>query len=190
MKSLKLIAVLGMAAVVSGCTTSSQVKEMIDTSYREQTDRIDSHEGSIDVLKTSAMTSLEKGKENAALLLQLQALLADQSKQVKMNKGLSEASSVMSAANTVKAAELDQLLKANTVSDEETEERLIEIDKLYERVLISHYQLIADSARRAIEDLQSSGWTGSSNAPVQIDQPIEILAPTATPPGTNSVLTK
>ncbi|MDF7823311.1 hypothetical protein P4B35_04750 [Pontiellaceae bacterium B12227] len=181
MKLFKRISVLGMAVVISGCATSSQVQEMIDASYREQTDRMDSHGTSIDVLKTSAMTNLEKGQEHAELLDKLEARLAELSAQVKMNKGFAEASKVMSAANTVKVAELDEMLKENSAADEETKARLMEIDRLYEGVMISHYQMIAESANKAIEDLKSSGWIGSSNAPVQIDEPIEIVAPTAVP---------
>ena len=177
MKLLKLIAVLGMVATVSGCATSSQVQEMIDSSYREQTDRVDSHEESIDVLKTSAMTSLEKSQKNSSRLVQIAAQFEDIQAQVKTNKGFAEASNVMSAANTVKLAEVEELLKTNTEADAETRDRLVEIDRLYEAVMISHYQMIADSANKAIDDLKSSGWIGSSNAPVQIDEPIEIVAP-------------
>lgn len=186
MKSLKLIAVVGMVASVSGCATSSKVQEMIDASYREQTGRADSHEKSIDVLRTSAMTSLEKSKENSEKLIQIQAQLEVLKAQVKLNKENAEASKVMSAGNTVKTAELEDLLKANTEIDETTRERLKEIDRLYERVMISHYQMIAESANNAIENLKVDGWIGSTNAPVKIDEPIEIVAPT-TAPATDSV---
>jgi hypothetical protein len=185
MKLLTTLTLSTLALTLAGCTTSSKVQEMIDATYRENTDRTDSHEASIDVLRKSAMTGLEKSKENAELLVQLQAEQTQLTQMVKINKGYAEASKVMSAANTVKAAELDELLKANTESDEETKERLIEIDKLYEGVMIAHYQMIVDSAEKALESLKSDGWIGSSNAPVQIDEPIEIVAP-STAPKTNA----
>lgn len=181
MKLAAAIALSGLAVTLAGCTTSSKVQEMIDASYREQTDQVDAHGASIDVLKKSAMASLEKSKENAALLQQIQAELVTMNTQLKINKGFAEASKVMSAANTVKAAELDELLKANTESDQLTKERLMEIDKLYEGTMMTHYQLIADSAQQAIDSLKSDGWIGSSNAPVEINEPIEIVAPITTP---------
>lgn len=181
MKLLSAITLLGLAMIMAGCTTSSQVQEMIDASYREQTDEVDAHAASIDVLKKSAMASLEKSKENATLLQQIQAELLAINARIKTNKGFAEASKVMSAANTVKVAELDELLKTNTESDRLTKERLVEIDKLYEGTMIEHYQMIAESAEKAIENLKSDGWIGSSNAPVEINEPIEIVAPTTAP---------
>lgn len=181
MKLLSAITLSGLALIMAGCTTSSQVQEMIDASYREQTDAIGAHGASIDVLKKSAMASLEKSKENAALLKKIQAELVQINEQIKINKGFAEASKVMSAANTVKVAELNELLKINTESDQLTKERLVEIDKLYEGTMLDHYQVIAESAEKAIENLKSDGWIGSSNAPVEINEPIEIVAPTTAP---------
>lgn len=185
MKRLISITLSGLALTLAGCTTSSQVQEMIDASYREQSDEVDAHGASIDVLKKSAMTSLEKSKENAALLQEIQAELVQMNKQMRLNKGYAEASKVMSAANTVKAAELDELLQANIEADQLTKERMMEIDKLYEATMIAHYQMILESAQKAIDDLESAGWIGSTNAPVEINEPIEIIAP-ATAPVTNA----
>ncbi|MEI6891011.1 MAG: hypothetical protein V5783_02465 [Pontiella sp.] len=186
MKSLKYLAVFGALALLSGCATSSKVQEMIDMSYHAQTDRLDAHDASIDELKTSSVTSLKEGDEHAELLVQLQAHLDVLSKQVKTNKGTSEASKVMSAGNTVKAAELEELLTANTALDAETKTRMVEIDTLYEDVMISHFQMISDSAKQAIDDLKAEGWIGSSNAPVRIDEPFAIVAPPVAP-ATNAV---
>lgn len=187
MKLLMSITLSGLAFTLAGCTTSSKVQEMIDASYREQTDQVNSHGASIDVLKKSAMAGLEKGKENAALLQLIEAELVTMNAQIKTNKGYAEASKVMSAANTVKAAELDELLKENTEADQLTRERMVEIDKLYEATMMEHYQIIADSAQKAIENLKSDGWLGSSNAPVKINDPIEIVAPTTAPTANTSV---
>ncbi|HSR88314.1 MAG TPA: hypothetical protein VLL07_05130 [Pontiella sp.] len=43
MKSWNLIMILSLAAVLSGCTTSSQVQEMIDASHQDYLDRMDAH---------------------------------------------------------------------------------------------------------------------------------------------------
>jgi hypothetical protein len=57
-----------------------------------------------------------------------------------------------------------------------------EIDRLYEEVLIRQYQAIAESANAAIESLREDGFSSSTNAPVRLDDPIEIVAPdTAVP---------
>ena len=55
-------------------------------------------------------------------------------------------------------------------------------DKLYEGVMIAHYQMIADSANEAITQLKAAGWHASTNAPVDLDEPIEIVAPDTTAP--------
>ena len=181
MKLTTVLAMSGMALLFAGCASTSSVQEMIDASHKDYTDRLDSHEASIDVLRQSAMASLEKSKENAALLVEIQAELVEINEQIKVNKGFAEASKVMSAANTVKVAELDERLDENTASDAEAKERLMEIDKLYEGVMIAHYQKIIASATEAMELLKNDGWTGSTNAPVNIDESIEIMAPAAVP---------
>jgi hypothetical protein len=176
------LTILGVTLALTGCTTSSKVQEMIDASYREQTDRSDAHEASIEVLKKSAMTSLEMSKQNSETLTRIQAQLLEIISQLKINKSFAEASKVMSAANTVKVAEVDQLLKENTAADAQTKSRLKEIDILYENVMIAQFQALSDSANAAIESLKADGWVGSSNAPVKIDKPIEIVAPATTAP--------
>lgn len=181
MKTVSLFAALGTALLMTGCMSNSKVQQMIDASNQEDTNRLDAHEASIDVLRQSAMASLEQTKVNAALLAEIQTELVKMNKQIKTNKGFAEASKVMSAANTVKVAELDELLIANTEADAETKERLMEIDKLYEGVMIAHYEKIIESATTAMELLKNDGWMGSTNAPVNIDEPIEIVAPTAVP---------
>lgn len=62
MKSLNPIIILSLAAVISGCATSSQVQEMIDASHQDYLNRMDAHENSIDVLKKSAMAGLERAR--------------------------------------------------------------------------------------------------------------------------------
>lgn len=181
MKFVSLFAAAGIALFLNGCMSAAKVQEQIDASNVDYTDRLDAHDSSIDVLRQSALTSLEKSKENAALLEQIQAELVEMNKQIKTNKGFAEASKVMSAANTVKVAELDEELSVNSEADAETKERMMEIDKLYESVMIAHYQKIVDSATEAVELLKNDGWMGGTNAPVNIDEPIEIVAPAAIP---------
>ena len=181
MKTIQYITLCALAAVLSGCVTTSKVEEMIAASQQDQSSKVDSHEASIDVLKQSAVAGLEKSKENAVTIETLKAQLADLRNQIKVNKGYAEASKVMSAANTVKVAELDQTLRANTEADEETKRLLTEIDKLYEAVMMAHYQMIADSATAAVESLKADGWASGTNAPVAIDAPIEIVAPATEP---------
>lgn len=181
MKVIKPVLFISVVAALSGCMSASKVQNMIDASYQDQTSRIDAHEGSIDVLKQSAVAGLEKSKENAVLIEQMQTDLTSLEEQVRVNKGFAEASKVMSAANTVKVAELDEMLEANIASDTETKQLLMQFDKLYEGVMIAHYQMIADSATAAVESLKADGWVGSTNAPVNLEEPIEITAPEAAP---------
>jgi hypothetical protein len=187
MKAAYSIALAGLAMVVAGCATSSQVQEMIDASHRDYLTQAESHDASIEVLKKSAMTGLEKSQENSETLVALQARMDEAITQQKTIQGYAEASKVMSAANTVKVAELEEELRTNAESDAESQERLTTIDKLYESVMIAHYQMIADSANAAIESLKADGMAANTNAPVNLDEPIEIVAPdTTSPPATNA----
>ncbi len=181
MKTIYSSIVLVSALIVSGCATSSQVQEMIDASHKDYTNRADAHEASIDVLKKSSMTSLEKSKENGAEVIELKTALDEATAQLKIIKGYAEASKVMSAANTVAVADLEETLSANKEAVDGATKRLSEIDKLYESILLTHYQTVADSAAAAIESLKNEGWSASTNAPVNIDEPIEIVAPDTTP---------
>lgn len=181
MKTIQLIAPCALALLLSGCATNSSVRKMIDASIQEESARADAQAASIDVLKQSAVVGLEAGKENTATIAELQAELAELRERTTLTKGLAEASNLMSAANTVKLAELDETLETNSAADAETKQLLMEIDKLYEGVMISHYQMIADSATAAVEALKADGWAGGTNAPINLDEPIEISAPETSP---------
>jgi len=177
MKHFKLIYVPLTLLLITGCTTSSKVQEMIDANHRDYQRRADAHEASIDVLKQSAVAGLEKARKNSEMLIEVNAQLESITAQLRVIQGYAEASKVMSAANTVKVADLDNELKTFMETDAELKQRMKKIDELYERVMISHYQQIVDSAGAAIEALREGGWQGSTNAPVKIDKPIEIVAP-------------
>ena len=177
--------VLAITLGLTGCVSSSKVQEMIDTSNQDSRNRTDAHEASIDVLKQSAMAGLEKSKANAITLDQLQKELDTATTQLKIIQGYAEASKVLSAANTVKVADLEVLMTENQDRVDATTERLEEIDKLYEEILVGHYQAIVDSATAAIESLKEEGWSANTNAPVNLAEPIEIVAPNTAPATTN-----
>ena len=177
MKSLNPVIILSLAAMLSGCATSSNVQEMIDASDRDYLDRMDAHENSIDVLKKSAMAGLEKSKENAEKLQTQQTQLDDVLKQMTIVQRNADASKLMSAANTVKVDEIDEFMTDYQEKTDKIIARKGDIDKLYEEVLIQHYQLLMDSAQAAIEALRADGFSATTNAPVELDLPIEIVAP-------------
>lgn len=177
MKSFQFIYVPVAFMLVAGCTTSSKVQEMIDANHRDYQSRADAHEASIGVLKQSAVAGLEKARKNSEMLVEVNSQLESITAQLRVIQGYAEASKVMSAANTVKVADLDNELKTFMETDAELKQRMKKIDELYERVMISHYQEIVNSASAAITALKEDGWQGSTNAPVKIDKPIEIVAP-------------
>jgi hypothetical protein len=150
---------------------------MIDASHRDYTEQSAAQQASIDVLKKSAVTGLEKARENAELIAVLQKQLEELQGQAKVIQGYADAAKVMSAANTVKVANLEEAVEANQEWADKTTEQLAEIDKLYEQVMIAHFQMIADSASAAVQALKEEGATASTNAPVTLDKPIEIVAP-------------
>lgn len=177
MKSLNPIIILSLAAVLSGCTTSSQVQEMIDASRQDNLNRMATHENSIAVLKKSAMAGLEKSKENAAQLQELQTRLDAVLKQMTIVQRNADASKLMSASNAVKVDELDEFMTNYQEKTDKIIARMGDIDKLYETVLIQQFQIISDSAKAAIDSLKADGFSATTNAPVKLDLPIEIVAP-------------
>ena len=189
MKSLNPIIILSLAAVLSGCATSSQVQEMIDASHRDYLDRMEAHDNSIGVLKKSAMAGLEKSKENAEQLQTQQTQLDAVLKQMTIVQRNADASKLMSASNTVKVDELDEFMTEYQEKTDKIIEQMGDIDKLYEEVLIQQYQIILDSSKAAIDALKADGFSATTNAPVELDLPIEIVAPD-TAASTNTELMK
>jgi len=177
MKSLNPIMILSLAAVLSGCATSSKVQQMIDASDQDYLNRMDAHENSIAVLKKSAMAGLEKSKENAAHIQELQSGLDAVLKQMMVVQRNADASKLMSASNTVKVDELDEFITDYQEKTDKIIVRMGSVDKLYEEVLIQQYQIISDSAMAAIDSLKADGFSATTNAPVKLDLPIEIVAP-------------
>ncbi len=177
MKALFKITVPALAVVLAGCTTSSQVQELIDASHRDQLETGQAHAASIDLLKKSSITALENGKANtdsiAILQKQVEKLLAQQ----EAIKNYAEASKVMSAANTVKVADLEAVVAELKEAIDKTVAELSEIDQLQETVMMQHYQAIADSAAAAIQTLKLDGSTATNDLPARFDDPFEIAAP-------------
>lgn len=173
---------LAVVAMLSGCATSSQVQEMIDSAHQDYQGQLASHEESISVLKQSAMTGLEKSSQNAKNIAELDKRLNALVKQVAIVQDLANASKVRSAENTVRLADLKEQVEANKEVSDKAIARMNDIDKLYEEVLIRQYQAIADSASAAIETLKADGFSASTNAPVKLNAPIEIVAPDTAAP--------
>jgi hypothetical protein len=177
MNSVLRIAGMAWIVVVAGCATSSHVQEMIDASHQDYLQQSEERDASINLLKESSVASLEKAKANAdsiaVLEKQVQKLLTQQDSV----KGHAEASKVMSAANTVKIADLGAEVAELAESVKKTLARLSEIDQLQEGVMIRYYSAIAESAAAAAETLKADGSTATNNVPAQLDQPIEIVAP-------------
>ena len=177
MKSLNTVIFLSLAAVLSGCATSSKVQDMIDASHRDYLNRMEAHENTIVVLKKSAMAGLEKSKENAAQIQELQTRMDAVLKQMTVVQRNADASKLMSASNTVKVDELDEFMTDYQEKTDKIIARMEDIDKLYEKVLIRQFQSISDSARAAIDSLEADGFSATTNAPVKLNLPIEIVAP-------------
>jgi len=159
---------------------------MIDASHRDYRTTSEAHEASINVLKQSSVATSEQNKEHADTLTSLQKQLDAALAQLKVMKGNAEAAKVMSAANTVKVAELGDAMLANQEAINETTERMESIDNLFERVMIDHYQMIADSATAAIAALQVDDVASTNGAPAGLAEPIEIVAPDTSAPTNTS----
>lgn len=180
MNKLIYPAIVVIATVVAGCTTSSQVQEMIDSSNRDYQEKSAAHEASLDVLRKSALASLEKSKENGELVKALQKKIEATLAEVKVFQGNADAAKVMSAANTVKVSELEESLTEYREKVDETLAKLAEIDRLYEGALIRHFQRVAESASTAAAVLQEYGVTSTNSNGAGIAEPIEIVAPDTT----------
>ena len=186
MKTTYSMILLSFLLLMAGCTTSSQVQEMIDTSYRDSSDTRAAHEASINVLKQSSVAALSQNEEQADILTSLQKQLDAALAQLKVMHGNAEAAKVMSAANTVKVAELGDAMLENKETINETAERMESIDNLFEKVMIGHYQMIADSATAAIAALQVDDVATTHGTPVGLAEPIEIVAPDTSAPTNTS----
>ncbi|MEN7973150.1 MAG: hypothetical protein ABFR47_04875 [Verrucomicrobiota bacterium] len=182
MKTAYSITMLGLLLSVSGCATSSQVQEMIDASHRDYLAKSETHETSINILKQSSMVALEQNKEQASSLDAMQKQLEAALARLKIITRNAEAAKVMSAANTVKVAELNDAMLANKEAIGETSEKMTSTDKLHEETIIRFCQMIADSASTAITTLQADDVAVDNGEPAGLAEPIEIVAPDTSAP--------
>jgi hypothetical protein len=132
------------------------------------------------------MTALQQNEEQAASLISLQKQLDEAMAKLKTMQGNAEAAKVMSAANTIKVAELDEAMQVNKEAITETGEKMDSIDTLFEEVMIGHYEKIAESANAAIAALQADDVATTNGVPAGLAEPIEIVAPDTSVP-TNAV---
>ena len=179
MKTVSAIAMAGILALVAGCTTSSQVQQMIDVANRDGIDKSAAHEASIDVLRKSSMAALEKGMGNAEAL----ATLQQQLQEVTATLAALDRH-VMSAANTVKVADLGDDVAANKEGFDESIAQLRAVDTVLREVMTRHYKMVAVSAAAAIDTLEAGGGDAETAEPIAMGEPIEIVAPdTSATPG-------
>lgn len=182
MKFVTTTILLGLIFMGAGCTTSKQVQEMIDASHQDHSSTAQAHGTSIDILKQSAAKALEQNEQQSAELKNLQKQLEAAQSQLKLMQGNAEAAKVMSAANTVKVAELADGLAANQEAVAETVEKMDTVDKLFEEVLIGHFQSFVDNANVAIAALQADDVVTTNGASTGLAEPIEIVAPDTSAP--------
>lgn len=178
-----------LSVMLAGCTTSSRVQEMIDAANLDNTTRLAAHDDSIDVLRQSAKASLEKSSDNARRLDELESRVEQLTRQVAVVQDQANASKVMSSANTVKLSELEEKVSRFKEDSSKTLSRMVEVDRLYEEVMIRQFEEIAKSAAAAIQTLRADGLTATTVAPVKLDDPIEILAPSPVVPANAGSIT-
>jgi len=177
----------GLALALAGCTTSSQVQEMIDASQQDFLKKSRENTASIDVLKQTAKASLENDSEHAATIRELQKQLAEASTALGTMSSNLEAVKVMAASSVVRMSELQEAIDGNKTVMDVYIEKMRANDQLYEKVLTEYFRQIADSANASLAALQSTNQLGAVEAPVQrkpipMAEPIEIEAPDTSEP--------
>lgn len=177
MKIIPLFSALALVVGLNGCTTSTDVQEMIDSANQDFREQSNAHSDSIDLLKQSSITALEKGKANAESISRVDARLSLVEAQVKLIQGYADAAKVMSAANTVKLSNLNDDIVSYKETFNKAVSQLGANDVLYEEVLKAHYQRVVESATAAMELLKMDGIASSNDAPVKLSAQIEIVAP-------------
>ncbi len=189
MKKLNAMLTGSLVLVLGGCATSSQVQEMIDASQNDFLRKSEANAQSIDVLKKTAKDSLEKDSEHAAVMRELKQQLAEATASLESLQAMVEATKVMSAKSIIKMSELKEAVAGNkSVMDVQVEKMRV-IDDLYEKVMVAHFQKIADSAAAAITSLEADNKPDELvilRKPVSLSGAIEIVAPD-TSAATNAV---
>jgi hypothetical protein len=182
MKMLNAMLAFGLVVTLAGCATSSQVQEMIDASQHDFLQKSSENAGSIVVLKQTAKASLEKDSEHAAIMQELKKQLTETTARLESLQSTANAVKVMSANSVVEMSELKETVGGNKASMESYIEKMRAIDDLYEQVMVSHFQMIADSASAAVASLQADYKPDEIDPVIQkaitpLAAPIEIVAP-------------
>jgi predicted nucleic acid-binding Zn-ribbon protein len=174
------IAATSLLVVLTGCATSSDVQELIDASHQDYLEKSAQYDASINVLRKSATAALTENRAQAKELEKLRRELEEANATIEVLQGNAEAAKVMSAANTVKVADLEitstdaQKALAMNIA------RMMTVDEVYKNVMLNHFQQIADNANAAIADLKiglEPPSTQAAKKPVAIAEPLEIVAP-------------
>jgi len=191
MKKFNTMLATGLTLILAGCATSSQVQEMIDASQQDFLEKSTQNAASITVLKKTARDSLEKDHEHAVTMAELKKQLTEAEAALDRLQATVEATKVMSADSIVKMSELKEAVAGNKSVMDVQVEKMRAIDDLYEKVMLAHFQMIADSANAAITSLEADNKLDDAAAPIQrkpiaLDEPIEIVPPD-TSASTNSV---
>ena len=191
MKKFNTMLATGLTLILAGCATSSQVQEMIDASQQDFLKKSTQNTASITVLKKTARDSLEKDSEHAATMAQLNKQLTEAEAALDRLQATVEATKVMSADSIVKMSELKEAVAGNKSVMDVQIEKMRAIDDLYEKVMLTHFQMIADSANAAIISLEADNKLDDAAAPIRrkpiaLDEPIEIVPPD-TSGSTNSI---
>ena len=102
MKKLNAMLAGSLVLLLGGCATSSQVQEMIDASQNDFLRKSEANARSIDVLKKTAMDSLEKDSEHAVVMRELKQQLDKATASLESLQALVEATKVISAKSIIK----------------------------------------------------------------------------------------
>jgi hypothetical protein len=180
MKTILNLAATGAFILLTGCATSSEVQEMINASHQDYLKKSAQYDASIAILKKSAATSLAQNRAQSKELDGVREQLAQASATVKVLQGNAEAAKVMSAANTVKVADLEMTSTDAQKALAMNITRMIAVDEIYKNVMLNHFQQIVDTANASIADLKiglEPASTTSTKKPAPISESFEIVAP-------------
>ncbi len=177
----------GLVLALAGCTTSSQVQEMIDSSQQDFLEKSSKNAASIDVLKQTAKASLENDSKHSATIKELQKQLAETSAALDTVSSNLEAMKVMAASSVVRMSELQEAIDGNKTVMDVYIEKMRANDQLYEKVLTEYFRQIADSANASLASLQSTNQLDQAvpavqRKPIPMAEPIEIEAPDTSEP--------
>ena len=187
MRIIRFFSIFAIGTALTGCMTSNKVQEMINQSTLGLDERIEANGESLTTLEKTAQNAKEQSATNDRRVQELNRQLTTVAEEIKASAKTANNARVMSAENTVKMAELEKTVTAFKEETVAELEKMGELDKLYEAVLIQQFQSIADSANAAIESLRASGYSSDANTPVNLDEPIEIMAPDTSITATNSI---